>query len=435
MNPRMKGNIPLIMLYIFITVFPFLIYPWGDDYYYANVKVLYFIVFVLTLWSIKIIEAKVKMSLFSLYKIRPVEWLFACFLVFIFFSTVYSVRPSFVGERTQHNGILVMISYALLFIFTSRSVSPFFQRKAIELTITSSFFVSVYGIFQYLGVKILPQDELSKLLFKQRILSFFDNPDYFGSYLVLLTVLTFSMYLSSENWRKTVYYLIILFTLGLALLLTETRSAWVGVIIGGTFLILTSIIINRMLWKKISLLIMCCIVLLLSMNLSTDFNYYERAVTIVNDAQKIVTNVDSGSAGASRWYIWKVSLPLIKEYFWLGSGPNTFQYVFHSGLDPDYWRFLSGGPIYDVNSEYLHIALTLGVPALVIYILIITTVIFAGIIKARHFVGSEKIQMYGLIASAIGYMTQAIFNINVVSVAPYYWMLMGFIYSISRKDA
>ncbi|ALC89575.1 hypothetical protein AM500_07100 [Bacillus sp. FJAT-18017] len=43
----------------------------------------------------------------------------------------------------------------------------------------------------------------------------------------------------------------------------------------------------------------------------------------------------------------------------------------------------------------------------------------------------QKIILFGLISTIIGYLIQAFFNISVVTVAPIYWSLLGITYGLA----
>ncbi len=147
------------------------------------------------------------------------------------------------------------------------------------------------------------------------------------------------------------------------------------------------------------------------MNIVQKHGYVQRAVTVADDVQKIVVNQDRGSAGASRWFIWQESMPLIEEHFWLGTGPNTFREVFKPHDLPAYNNYIGNSIIYDENNEYLQIALTMGVPALLIYLMFHWMIIYRGFKKkAQEGNGEAQILKYSLLAAAIGYMVQAFFQ-------------------------
>ncbi|MBD2866179.1 O-antigen ligase family protein [Paenibacillus oceani] len=430
MDLSMRDRTISVIFCLFVTIYPFLIISWEKTFYYTNVKAYYLIGFSILLCAlISLFSDKRKISNVQLEQLGKAEWLLLLLLLLVGVSTVQSLQISLVGYLTEHNGILVMFSYALLFMIASRFVHPDWHQKIINFLAISASLCSVYGIAQHYGTNLLSQDIVMDYAYKNRSFSFFDNPDYFGAFLVLAVIMVFTLYLAADKRINELLYLFILCLLGVALLGSETRSAWLGSLIG---LLMLSVLVawkRKDLWKKWIAVFIVIILTFVVMNIFSQQDYLARAKSIVEDVHKIATNVDSNTAGATRWYIWKITLPLIKEYFWFGSGPNTFHLVFHPGIDPDFWKYLSGGPIYDVNNDYLHIALTLGVPALMVYLLFLAVILYNGFHSAKVLSGERQIIAYGCLAAITGYLVQAFFNISVVSVAPYFWIILGISYS------
>ena len=76
------------------------------------------------------------------------------------------------------------------------------------------------------------------------------------------------------------------------------------------------------------------------------------------------------------------------------------------------------------HNEYLQIAVTIGIPALLTYLTLIGIILFKSVrlSKSASFLIPLNIAL-------ISYLIQAFFNISVVSVAPLYWALLGVICS------
>ncbi|WP_218007873.1 O-antigen ligase family protein [Neobacillus drentensis] len=324
-----------------------------------------------------------------------------------------------------------MLSYIVLFSLASRLNSVHLERLN-KVIIISSFFASFYSVIQYYHLSVLPQDSVYKLLFGQRTYSFFDNPDYFGSYLVMVIPLTITNYfLSQERKWKVLSFFILCFQF-LSLIESQTRSAWLGIVISITIILVWVAWNRREIWKKlIFVIISACLIFIIS-NLFSDQGYFSRALTIANDVHKILTNKDASSVGASRWDIWQISLPLISNHLWLGNGPNTFEQVFYSQDSKIIKNYLDTGEIYDENNDYLQIAFTMGVPALLIYLFILSIIVFRGISQVKQLDIDQQLFSIGLLAAIIGYLVQAFFNISVVSVAPYFWLISGLFVNKNR---
>ncbi|CRK80179.1 O-antigen ligase family protein [Neobacillus massiliamazoniensis] len=419
----------IFILYSFFSLYIILIYPWGDNYYYANAKAYYFIgcMFLLALLAISLRVARDDRFV---WKITTPESLMVIFLILIACSTLFSVKKSLVGDGTEHQGILIMLSCFLLFCLASR-LEPRHMERLCQLIIFSSFLAAVYSILQFHHLAFLPQDAVMQ--FGRRTFSFFDNPDYFGSYLTLVIPITFTAFLLTLKSKRSVLYFIILCTQLLSLLESQTRSAWIGVAIGFFIIAIWVVRKRKQLVKTLALMIVAfCLIFTVSSSFSHQ-NNASRALSITKDVQKIVKNQNAGSAGASRWYIWQVSMPLIANHFWLGTGPNTFEQVFPKDSSQTK-KYFGNDKVYDENNDYLQIALTMGVPALLIYLLILSLILFKGFRKAEELDVQQQLASYGLLAAIIGYLVQAFFNISVISVAPYFWLLLGFVVNRNKES-
>ena len=123
--------------------------------------------------------------------------------------------------------------------------------------------------------------------------------------------------------------------------------------------------------------------------------------------------------GNSRLIIWKNSLPLVKKYWLIGCGLDNFKNAYPN---------LIGIKVDKAHNVYLQISITNGIPALILFLLLLFIVFLKGIKCKNNFL----IPIY---MAFIGYSIQAFFNISVIDVAPYYFIIIGLILSEeSEKD-
>lgn len=125
--------------------------------------------------------------------------------------------------------------------------------------------------------------------------------------------------------------------------------------------------------------------------------------------------------------LWKIgaerSFMLIKENPLLGVGPDrmarvqsTEELVINS-LDKSY-------------NEYLYIAATRGIPALIVYlVLLVSTLVclFRGM--KEFFEDREKWFRPALLTIVLAYSIQAFFSVSAITVAPFFWLFMGMAWS------
>lgn len=111
-------------------------------------------------------------------------------------------------------------------------------------------------------------------------------------------------------------------------------------------------------------------------------------------------------------------MDIIGENWLNGSGPSTFRLVY-PGLEET-------SLLDNSHNEYLEIAYTIGVPGLVIFEIFLFIVLFAGWKALSSLHSEEKLFQLGIFVTIICYLIKVGFNISVIPVAPYFYMLVGF---------
>lgn len=135
--------------------------------------------------------------------------------------------------------------------------------------------------------------------------------------------------------------------------------------------------------------------------------------------------------GSSRGYIWSRALPLIKNTFILGTGPDTFAFDFPQGdLIGKYYAYDTPNIVVDkAHNLYLQIAVNYGVIALIAFLALMVIYIIDSIklyaFKEKY--DEERTLMLGAITclGVVGYLFAGMFNDSVVSVAPVFWIVLG----------
>lgn len=416
----------------FIVLFPLLIFPWGFEIFESFSYLIYLYIFVASSWLLLLKRRE------HWYKnidkpITGVEYCIILLLVLLIISTINSINPfiSLFGMVYRFEGLFTIVCYLSMFIFSYRLTEINNVQNLINKLLIVGVFVSIYGILEHYSLDFLPiaEEENSK-----RIESFFGNPNFFGSYLVLVTMLAIPLYLNAANKRNGLIYLSSISIFTVATLFTYTRSAWLAIFIGVLVFSLFILLKKRSLLKKGILLVL----VLVSIVISTDFlekgAILSRVGITLIETRDMMDEVD-GNEGAGRFAIWKLSLPYIKEYFWTGSGPDTFYYSIYIPEEKEFKKFDAFKEHYvdKAHNEFLQIAITLGVPSLIVYLLIITLILFQSIKAIRYIKGNDYILQIGLSITIFAYLVQSFFNISVVPVAPIFWSLLGITYGVSIK--
>lgn len=131
---------------------------------------------------------------------------------------------------------------------------------------------------------------------------------------------------------------------------------------------------------------------------------------------------------SGRGYIWSRTLPLLKDYIFLGSGPDTFLFVFPQ---EDYLAMSQNGYSHQImtkpHSMYLQVGVQTGVLSLVC---LLTFYVWYAVWSLRLYAFKRldtQTEAFGIAAfiGSIAYMISGISNDSMVVTAPVFWGMIG----------
>ena len=123
-----------------------------------------------------------------------------------------------------------------------------------------------------------------------------------------------------------------------------------------------------------------------------------------------------------RILLWRMALNGIISHPLLGYGPSNYFYgTYAEQLDLVSKYYKKSDRVENkAHNEYLEIAVTMGIPALLIYLL----AVFLIMKKDLSNIFKNKISFI-LVLSIGAYLIQAFFSISVIHVAPIFWFILG----------
>ena len=160
----------------------------------------------------------------------------------------------------------------------------------------------------------------------------------------------------------------------------------------------------------------------------------------INNAEYIEGLSNYGKAFSGRGFIWSRTIPLLKKYILLGSGPDTFTVAFPND---DYVAMYNGGYEDIIMSKphnmYLQIAVQTGVLSLICFLVFY---IWYFITSFKLYVRADRTRSIvmvgiGILCGTFGYMIVGIINDSMIVIAPLYWVLIGIglaINSMIKRD-
>lgn len=414
-----------LFIILVVTIVPLIIWPVTNttDYFYLpKVIALYVII---TIFYLKLIMNREALRKFL--TLDSVTWLLLFYLLALSVSVSFALNTELAlyGKPLREEGLFTIMLYFSTFLI-ARHVVP--TAKLYRSFLATGILLACYGISQYFGFDPVPRDWLRTDWTSS--FSTFGNPNFFGSYLVLMLPLAMFFVFKRPHIITSTGYTIIFF----ALLTSRTRGAWIGAFVAFVSYLMMLVLLKR--WSKqtttaLLYFFMSSLLALIVFHLRSPHVLGLELGSIFTDAKTVVTN-DSHllHAGSNRMYIWLKTLELVSAQPFTGYGLENLQIAFVSQYKSDMLAQFGRVMFVDkAHNEYLHIAVTAGIPALLIYLGLLIQ------IARKYSVRLAESDVYqALTASLIGYLTQAFFNISVVSVAFIFWAFLGLMAHVSTRN-
>lgn len=413
---RMQRYINIIII-VCISIVPLVIFPFGEhnDYFYEPKA--FMLTILSTIFLFVIIKNQQRLNV--IFQTDRINFYLFLYFFIVSLSLFFAIDLSLAiqGRPYRVDGYSTMLVYFILF-FAARSSNLTIKKLTKPILITATI-LSIYGILQYFGIDPFPRD-FTRANWKLTFATF-GNPNFMGSYLVMMIPFAIHLYIKEQKRVAAIVYAILLF----CLLCTSTRGTWIGAFIAFCSYFVFSFLFKtrfKIMLHRYILLLLLTIVIIFTFNQFSDGFFMQRFNSISNEAIEVLSNGDKSDIGGGyRIYIWKKVVELIREKPFFGYGienlaePFVEKYGFEMIEKYGYVIFVD-----KAHNEYLHISVTTGIPSLLAYIFFIFQVFKKGVTRLPI---SSK--YWPVVASLMGYFTQAFFNISVVSVAYIFWVFLG----------
>lgn len=345
------------------------------------------------------------------------------YFTWLIFATLFSMNivQSIIGNEFRLEGLSTIMIYLILFLIAREQGT--ISKNNIKAMLLTGCIVVIYGIMQSYGIEIFARD----LIRKEWVAAFstIGNPNFLGTYIVLLLPFSVHFYIVEKRKIGLLIYTILFY----GLLATMTRGTWIGSFF--SVLIYLGIVINfrekfKIKFKDIMLFGFVTATCLLVFDLSNSGGFILRLLSISQDIGEVISGgANLMSTGSFRMFIWTKVVELIKMRPIFGFGLENLHLALEQFFIEDIIKIWGVPMIVDrAHNEYLHLAVSSGIPALLLYFSLIMQILRKGMSKLL-----ELPYAIPLFVAVIGYLIQAFFNISVVSVVYIYWMFLGFMAS------
>lgn len=397
---------------------------------------------------LKILFFKVKSS-FSLKKLLPFIIFFLVVILATFFSPYF--YTSFWGSYFRHLGLYSLLYYFIFFlilIFSLRKekqTNPIIDfadndtvnkiseksfsmgisngaRRIIIAILLSSFVVCSYALLQIFDFDFFKWE--TKFSYSQRLTSTFGQPNFLGSFLILvfpLIIVAFKLW--TRFWQK-----IILIILGFLeifiLILTLSRAAWFGFL---GFVVFLSIIYLYLKKKKKLLLFFIALIVLGISLIFFNKNYFDQSKNPL--LFRLTSALDFNTPTAKfRLLYWRAVPEIIKSRPFLGYGPESQYQLFTKYYGPEsiVYEEINSHPDR-AHNEILDILLTTGVLGLLSYLFLMGYVFYRGLREGSLF-------SLVLLSALFAYIISNQFGFPTITTNLYFWLYLALIMVISNKS-
>ena len=351
---------------------------------------------------------------------------FLVYLLVTAAATIFSISPqvSFVGWFMRYDGLLSTMTYGLLFLLT---YNFFYERERVidllQMLMVATFFISIYGYFEFFDFSILPELAVDS----SRISSFFGNPGYLGGFLALTIPISATLAVAADKFPKIKWPALVNVVLATPILvLTHTRSAWIGVAVA--VVILLVIYFRKIEYKSVIALVLAFVLLGSVLSLGSASS----SSTVASKSSKATqVSTDSGA----RFLYWRVAADAMFKRPILGYGPDTFNYVYAKNRPVDWLTIdTQRAPVDKVHNDLLQVGVGSGFLGLMAYIALLLVIVIGLFKKIRVSDSEENVLVVAAFLGIISYLIfiQAYFTLS--ELAPIFWIIAAVAISLNDKN-
>lgn len=359
------------------------------------------------------------------------------FMFFIILSTIfaYNQKIALYGYPNRYEGTYTLLFYCFLYLncklLSDKTDVNYLIKMLISVAIIHFFVV----ILQLTGV----YQELIYMYTSGEAIGLTENCNFLGSLMCLISIIGVSGYFLYNKKENSNYFLFIAVISYITLLLANSTGPFLSFCVVFILLIVTLFIKKVFNFKKILITTTILIVLYpvclfqrdeitseIKSNLKTVWNVLFVSENVENDNntediyEKEENKNEIRKLGNGRIKIWSNVWNLIKEKPLLGYGSDNLGLVYQMSADDT--------KIADkAHNIYLHIFVSNGIFALLSYILWIGYAIYLGMKSQNKII---LILNFGVIA----YSIQGLFNINVLEVTPYFYLILGLMMYLLKEQ-
>ncbi|MBR5236826.1 MAG: O-antigen ligase family protein [Clostridia bacterium] len=350
--------------------------------------------------------------------LRPVP--LGGFVAVFALTMVLGTLLSFTFMKSMQILFLHLAFIGFYFVVFQTLDTPKKWRSVLVAFLFVSGLVALYGIYQNFAGVSSTASWVDKEMFNQiktRVYSTFDNPNVLGEYLVLMIPVALACICRSQTDGRKTIYAGLLACLGLCMVFTWSRGAWLGMILAVALFLL---IMDKR-WALLGVVGLLLLPALLGSNSA-----------IANRIFSIGNTADTSTA--YRVSIWRASITMIRDFWISGIGPGSDAFAMI------YPKYALAGANFALHSHnlFLQLWVELGIVGFASFIALILafmrqTLSLACYQNRGRLTGTTSI---ALTAGLLGFLLQGLtdnvwYNYKMVLL---FWIILAFASSVAAPD-
>jgi O-antigen ligase len=350
-----------------------------------------------------------------LLKRTPLDWPLIALLASATLSTLLAENQNvaFFGTYSRYDGLLTLITYAGLFWLSVQTLASAAEaRSLLRVLLASAYVVAVIAILQSMG-SANAQGQVNAAY------GTMGNPNVLGAFLAMVLALGLGELVSAQSATARVLVVNLLIVVGLALLLSFSRSAWLGAALGTAIVIAASRqAAARMSVAAVGAGIVAAVLVVASVagrSLGGGFGFERELLA------RGLTLFNLNEWGSSRLHIWQDSVQMIASRPLAGYGPDNFGLVYPRFETGD-WGLTNVGDhqqIDKAHAETLQVAATQGLLGLAAYAWILVA------FGRSFWAGRRSPGAVAVFAAFVAYQATIQLNFTALSSAFPFWIVVA----------
>ncbi|MBC2580240.1 O-antigen ligase [Clostridium sp. DJ247] len=319
----------------------------------------------------------------------------------MFVSITYAVEKKLALSESIRFLSYIIIFFIIKYDFNDKNCTDGMIRSYIFTTLV----LCVFGIYQYFTGYALDPDFIKNYGYaKVKVAATMDNPNNLAAFLILAIFPIIMLAIYEKVKTKKIFYSLLSILAFVNLILTGSRNAIIGIVIG---LVMLAILYNR----KLLIFI---------------FVFGIMALFIPEIRSRLIAITDK-TQNQSRVYLWEIAKKMIKDHplFGVGNGNYVSLHDKYTEIYPQY-KFYTD--VKTTHNSYLKIESELGIIGGVSFI----GILISALVQVKQFINNTKHRFYkffytGFLASMVAFYFMNLSDnlFFVPKTTAYFWILLA----------